>query len=244
MNRLRLAVLAHEPETGLGELATSLPAADVDYELVRATRGGALPDMARLDGVIALGGSLGVHDARLLETRTWIRRAVLGGLPFLGICLGGQLLASAFGARVAPGRPELGLHDVFLTDAAEHDPLFAGLPRRLQVLGWHEDSFDLPLGAVPLAGSIACTYQAFRVGAAAYGLQFHPEVRAADLLRWRSARGYHELAERTGTDFDALASSLRRATPELDRLVEQLLERWLCLARGVAVLTSRLRAAA
>ena len=244
MNRLRLAVLAHEPQTGLGALATSLPEAEVDYELVCTTHGGALPDVARLDGVIALGGSLGVHDPRLLETRTWIRSAVLGGLPFLGVCLGGQLLASAFGARVAPGRPELGLHDVFLTEAAEHDPLFAGLPRRLQVLGWHEDSFDLPPGAVPLAGSIACTYQAFRVGAAAYGLQFHPEVRAGDLLRWRRARGYRELAERTGTDLDALASSLRRAAPELDRLVEQLLERWLCLARGVAVLTSRLRAAA
>ena len=127
--------------------------------------------------MIALGGSLGAYDVRLLETRRWIRSAVLGGLPFLGICLGGQLLASALGASVARGHPELGIHDVFLSDAAEHDPLFAGLPRRLQVLGWHEDSFDLPSGAVPLAHSTACANQAFRVGAAAYGLQFHPEAR-------------------------------------------------------------------
>ena len=194
--------------------------------------------------MIALGGSLGAYDVRLLETRRWIRSAVLGGLPFLGICLGGQLLASALGASVARGHPELGIHDVFLTDAAEHDPLFAGLPRRLQVLGWHEDSFDLPSGAVPLAHSTACTYQAFRVGAAAYGLQFHPEARVDDLNGWRDVRGYRELAERTGTDFDAVAIALKRATPALDSLVEQLFGRWLYLVRGVAALTSPLHAAA
>jgi GMP synthase (glutamine-hydrolysing) len=154
------------------------------------TTAGALPDSGRLDGAIALGGSLGVYDPRLLETRRWIRNAVLSGLPFLGICLGGQLLASALGARVARGRPELGLHDIFLTDAAERDPLFAGLPGRLQVFGWHEDAFDLAPGAVPLAGSISCTYQAFRFDAAAYGLQFHPEVRVDDLFRWRGVAGY------------------------------------------------------
>ena len=203
-----------------------------------------LPDFARFDGVIALGGSLGADDVRLLETRRWIRSAVLGGLPFLGICLGGQLLASALGAGVARGHPELGIHDVFLSDAAEHDPLFAGLPRRLQVLGWHEDSFDLPVGAVPLAHSTACANQAFRVGAAAYGLQFHPEARVDALDGWRNVRGYRELAERTGTDLDAVAIALRRATPALDQLVEQLFERWLYLVRGVATLTSPLRAAA
>lgn len=151
------------------------------------------------------------------------------GLPFLGICLGGQLLARALGAVVARGRPEAGLHDVFLTDAADHDPLFAGLPRRLQVFGWHEDSVDLARGAVPLAGSIECTYQAFRFGAAVYGLQFHPEVGAEHVARWREVPGYKGLAERTGTDFDALLIELRRATPRLGALAGQLLQRWLHL---------------
>jgi GMP synthase-like glutamine amidotransferase len=235
----KLAVLSHEPETGLGALAPLLDAAGAGYD-VFTTAGGPLPDLRRIDGAIVLGGSLGAHDARLRETRRWLRDAVLGGTPVLGICLGGQLLASALGAAVGRGRPETGLHDVFLTDAGGRDPLFIGLPRRFEVFGWHEDRFDLPRGAVPLAGSLACTYQAFRFGTAAYGLQFHPEVRIDELARWREVGGYRRLAERTGTDFDTLAAALGRAAPALDRLAEQLLERWLCLVSGRAALASRL----
>jgi GMP synthase-like glutamine amidotransferase len=145
-----------------------------------------------------------------------VRDAVLAGQPFLGVCLGGQLLASVLGARVARGRPEVGVHDVFLTRAAEHDPLFAGLPARLPALGWHEDCFELPAGAVPLAGSVHRTYQAFRFGPAAYGLQFHPEVRVDDLARWRHVPGYRDLSSRAGSDLDHHAIELRRATPVLD----------------------------
>jgi hypothetical protein len=118
---LQLCVLEHEPETGLGAFAAHLEAAAVDYELVKTTRD-ALPEVDRFDGAIALGGSLDVYDPRLVGTRRWIRNAVLDGLPFLGVCLGGQLLASALGGVVRRGRPEVGLHDVFLTDAADHDP--------------------------------------------------------------------------------------------------------------------------
>ena len=240
---LHLAVLAHEPETRLGTFAAELDAADVTYEVLSTTRGG-LPDHDHFDGAIALGGSLAADDARLLETRRWIRNGVMNGLPFLGVCLGGQLLALALGARVTRRHPEVGLHDVFLTEAGGRDPLFSGLPRRLEVFGWHQDAFELPTGAVPLAGSIRSTYQAFRFGAAAYGLQFHPEVRADDLAAWRGVRGYRELAARAGADFDTLATDLRRAAPELDALAAQLLERWLHLVAAVDLLGSRERAAA
>jgi GMP synthase (glutamine-hydrolysing) len=104
-------------------------------------------------------------------------------------------------------------------------------------------SFSRPR-AVPLVGSISCTYEAFRFGAAAYGLQFHPEVRVDDLFRWRGVAGYRTLAQRTGSDFDALAIGLRRATPALDVLAEQLLERWLYLVACVGRLTSPRIAAA
>jgi GMP synthase (glutamine-hydrolysing) len=239
---VRLAVLQHEPATSLGAFAAHLDAAKVDYELVKTTRD-PLPDVGRFDGAIALGGSLGAHDSRLVETRRWIRNTVLAGMPFLGVCLGGQLLANALGAAVKRGRPETGLHDVFLTDAAYDDPVFAGLPPRFQVFGWHEDSFGLAPGAVPLAGSIACTYQAFRFGAA-YGLQFHPEVRAEDLARWRNVARYRALAERTGTSFGGLMIDLRRATPRLDALAGALLQSWLRLVSGVVPLASPREAAA
>jgi GMP synthase (glutamine-hydrolysing) len=241
---LRIAVLQHERETGPGTFAALLDEARVDYQVVETLRG-RLPDHAAFDGAIALGGSLSAHDSPLLETRRWIRNGVLSGLPFLGICLGGQLLASALGAAVErQARPEIGVHDIYLTDADRRDRLFSGLPGRLEVFGWHEDSFDLARGAVPLAGSIACTYQAFRFGAAAYGLQFHPEIRAEHVACWREVPGYNGLAERTGTDFDALMIDLRRATPRLGALAGQLLQRWLHLVSGVAALASRREAAA
>jgi GMP synthase (glutamine-hydrolysing) len=230
---LRIAVLQHEHETGLGVFADLLDQARVDYALVK-TLGGPLPDADDFDGAIALGGSLNAYDPRLLETRRWIRNSVLRDLPFFGVCLGGQLLASALGAVIErQARPEVGVHDVYLTDAGRRDPLFAGLPGRLPVFGWHEDRFDLPPGAVPLAGSIASSCQAFRFGVGVYGLQFHPEVRPHNLSRWRGVPGYRRLFDQVPVA-DVLAMELKRATPALDALAEQLIDRWLDIASGVA----------
>jgi GMP synthase-like glutamine amidotransferase len=104
---LRIAVLQHERETGPGPFAALLDEARVDYQVVETLRG-RLPDHAAFDGASALGGSLSAHDPPLLETRRWIRNRVLSGLPFLGICLGVQPLASALGAARAasPSGPE------------------------------------------------------------------------------------------------------------------------------------------
>ena len=232
--RPRIVVLQHEPQTGLGAFAALLDQAHVDYEIVE-TLCGPLPDPGAFHGAIALGGSLGAYDPRLLATRRWIRNGVLRGLPFLGVCLGGQLLASALGAVVGrQARPELGVHDIYLTDAARRDPLFSELPGRLEVFGWHQDRFELPPGAIPLAGSIACTYQAFRFDVAAYGLQFHPEARAGDLASWAHVDDYRRLLEAVDVSPDDLAAEFERVAPELDSLARQLLERWLSLASHVA----------
>jgi GMP synthase (glutamine-hydrolysing) len=232
---MRLAVLQHEPDTGLGRFADLLDEHGVDYEIVPATRG-TLPDPAAFDGVLALGGSLDARDATLLPARCWIHRVVLGELPYLGVCLGGQLLASALGARVGPGGAETGVHSVFLTDAAARDPLFGSLPGRLDVFSWHGDSFDLPRGAVPLAGSIACTYHAFRYGVAAYGLQFHPEVRPADVDRWRDLPGYRRLLDESGREWGDVVGELTLATNALDDVAAHLVERWLYVAAGAVAL--------
>lgn len=240
---IRLAVLQHELETGLGRFADLLDDLAVDVELVPATRG-ALPDPLTFDAALVLGGSLGADDATLLPARRWIRNAILSDLPYLGVCLGGQLLASALGECVRRGGAEAGVHSIFLTDAAEHDLLFGGLPRRLDVFGWHGDSFDLPRGAVPLAGSLACTYQAFRHGSAAYALQFHPEVRPSDVAAWRDLPGYRRLLERSGRDWDDIVHELALAAVALDDLAERLLERWLWLVAGLGALRPELAASA
>jgi hypothetical protein len=106
-------------------------------------------------------------------------------VPFLGVCLGGQLLAKSCGAQVTKSpHEEKGWFDVKLTAAGAHDSLFRGLPDTFPVFQWHEDTFAVPEGAALLAFAETCRNQAFRVGNAAYGLQFHLEITPEMVESW------------------------------------------------------------
>jgi GMP synthase (glutamine-hydrolysing) len=115
----------------------------------------------------------------------WLRGLIDRGTPVLGVCLGVQLLARAAGAWVAPvpSGPEIGWYEVELTDAGRDDPVLGALPERFDALQWHRYTYGLPDGAVELARSPACT-QAFRLGETCWGVQFHPEVTAAQIELW------------------------------------------------------------
>jgi GMP synthase (glutamine-hydrolysing) len=140
------------------------------------------------DAVIVLGGHMNVdQEARypwLREENEVIRGLVERGVPFFGICLGGQLLAKATGAWVGRSpEPERGFTRTRLTDAAAADPVFGALPSEFDVFNLHGYAFDVPPNGVELARSRVCS-QAFRVGDAAWGVQFHPEVHLATVQRW------------------------------------------------------------
>jgi GMP synthase (glutamine-hydrolysing) len=107
------------------------------------------------------------------------------------------------------------------------------LPGRFQVFGWHAYGFGLPRGAIPLAGSLACTYQAFRFRSA-YGLQFHPEVRVDDLERWQQLPANRRLLAASGREWSDVVEELECAELGLDQLAANLLERWLALVAGDA----------
>ena len=114
----------------------------------------------------------------------WLEGLLANGTPVLGVCLGVQLLARAAGACVGPlPEPEIGWHEVELTDAGADDPVIGALPRTFDALQWHHYTYGLPDGAVELARSSVCT-QAFRLGDACWGVQFHPEVTQAQLDGW------------------------------------------------------------
>jgi GMP synthase-like glutamine amidotransferase len=143
------------------------------------------------EAVLAFGGVMNTHEDQyhpwLREETMLMQRFLDQGVPLLGICLGGQLIARAAHTPVtrAP-RPEIGWHPVELLQGALDDPVFARLPDRMMAYQWHHYHFDLPSGAVPLAQSDVCL-QAFRLGEFAWGLQFHCEVTLDMVEQWTAS---------------------------------------------------------
>jgi GMP synthase (glutamine-hydrolysing) len=184
----RVLAFRHVPFEGLGHIQPALERRGVSVECVDLYQGRSVPDCATADGLIFMGGPMSVNEGLpYLETEIAIlRQALERRQPVLGVCLGSQLLARAAGARVyANGRKEIGWYDVFRTPAGEADPLLGEFSARRTVFHWHGDTFDLPPGAEWLAFSEACRNQAFRLGANAYGLQFHLEVTPEMIADWQ-----------------------------------------------------------
>jgi GMP synthase-like glutamine amidotransferase len=180
--------------------------------------------LASYDCALVFGGAMHAdqdeHHPWLAPETEWLREVLALGTPVLGVCLGVQLLARAAGAWVRPlePAPEIGWYEVELTDAGRADPVLGVLPPSFDALQWHRYTYGLPEGAVELARSPACT-QAFRLGDACWGVQFHPEVTAAQLDTW--------LLDPDDPPIDA--DALRAETPaQIDRWNE--LGRSLCAA--------------
>ena len=142
-----------------------------------------------LDAVISLGGPMNVYEEDkypfLKEENVFLRGILERGIPFMGICLGGQLLAKASGSKVGRSpEKEIGFSPVQLTVAGKKDPLFQGVAGPLDVFQWHEDMFEVPAAGTLLASSSVCPNQAFRVGKCAYGVQFHIEITDKSIREW------------------------------------------------------------
>jgi len=186
-----------------------------DLALRRAAplAGESLPDHGEVSGALAMGGPMNVdqvdrHPALAAE-REWLAEAARLGMPVLGVCLGAQLLASALGAEVEPGKgPEIGFAPVEVHDPG--DPIVGALAPRTTVLHWHGDVFELPAGAQPLASSVQTEHQAFRTGNA-WGLLFHAEADAALVKGWLSVPEMADEA-REALGADAAADLPRRAS--------------------------------
>lgn len=143
---------------------------------------------AEADALLLLGGHMGVGDMAkhplLNDFYVLLPTLVEQGKPILAICLGAQLLAAALGGQALSGqRGERSVQQIHLTEAGNGDPLFAGLSNPFPSFQWHNDSFDVPATATPLAFTETCPGQAFR-SRNAYGLQFHPEVDEQIIAGW------------------------------------------------------------
>jgi len=150
------------------------------------------PSLDEVAALIVFGGEMNVDEVDehpyLMRERELMLHAVASGYPVLGICLGAQLLARALGAMVyrAPVR-ELGFTPVRLTAAGEADPVLGAFDGSPCVFQWHEDTFELPIGADLLATGASIANQAFSYESRAWGVQFHCEVDRDGIEAWLSA---------------------------------------------------------
>jgi GMP synthase-like glutamine amidotransferase len=190
---LFVLVFQHELHDGPGYLGDALQRRGAILTVVRLDEGEKIPAISDYDMLLVMGGLMNVYQedkySWLVEETRAIRQAVESDKAVLGLCLGGQLLARALDAQVHLGvATEIGLTPIILTKEGKTDPLFEGLPQ-IEAVEWHDDTFDIPTGAVALACSDGCANQAFRFGEGAYGLQFHPEVSPAMLAEWIKGEG-------------------------------------------------------
>ena len=212
--------ITHSPTESVARLGGWLSGAGVLLDVRSPYDGSPLPSLRGFDGLLVMGGAMGAYDDDvapwLPATRDLLREAVAEQIPTLGVCLGGQLLAAALGGSVAKApRKEIGWFDVAPLPAAREDPLFAAAPAAFTAFHWHGDAFTLPPGAVPLAASAMTPLQAFRIGARAWGIQFHLETDA-QVLDAMLDSGAEELRE-AAVDTAAIRA---KASAELRRLRE------------------------
>lgn len=189
-----IAVIRHIGVEGLGTIEDALKNNGLSYDYIDTWKDALPQDIADFMALVILGGPMGVYEQDkypfIEKELELIRKARNASMPVIGICLGSQMIAQALGGRVYKGRlKEIGWYDINFTEQSSHDKLFASIPvtkdesTTIKAFQWHGDTFDLPQDAVILASSKLYTNQAFRIDTI-YGLQFHIEVKEADIENW------------------------------------------------------------
>jgi GMP synthase (glutamine-hydrolysing) len=230
----RVLVLQHHHADPPAAIATALVAHGFRVDIVRAHDGQPIPATLG-DGplfaraVVSMGGPMSADETKahpfLMAERRLLEAALRAGVPVLGVCLGGQVLASVLGAKLRKSeRKEIGWHPTSLTPGAAEDPLFAGEAPTFVPFHWHGDLFEVPPGAVPLARSAITPVQAFRHGDRAHGLQFHLETNDA-LVRTMLASFPEELADE-GIDPAAILKEGETFFPPMQALAARVFGRW------------------
>jgi GMP synthase (glutamine-hydrolysing) len=210
-------------------VARSLTARGFALDQRFVAKGDPLPELAEEHAVcVVYGGPQMASQAEdidyLAEELRWIDRWVGAGRPFLGICLGAQMLARSQGARVGTHRE--GLHEIGYVQVHPTPRGREVLPEPLHVYHWHSEGFEVPPGAELLASGRVFENQAFRLDGRTYGLQFHPEVTREMMLEWMDEAG-HMLSWPGAQAREAQLSGNARHHEPLGAWLERFLDRLL-----------------
>jgi GMP synthase (glutamine-hydrolysing) len=216
-----IVVFRHQQSVSLGSLEAQLNAdKKISWRYINMFADSLAGfDPAKPDVLIVLGGSPGVYQADIYpfikDEVAILRERMSKDLPTLGICLGGQMMASALGAKVYADADsmERGWYPLALTDAGKKSVLSHFDPAQTTMFHWHGDVFDLPKGAMHLASSARCKNQAFSYGKNALALQFHPEANTPLMQEWMIAKAGD--AAKGAFDTAAYKREMEQNTPRL-----------------------------
>ena len=231
---MQVLVVQNYSDSGLGQIEPILIEAGYGIDIRHAYNGDTLPaDDSQHNALIVLGGeqnALADSDYPYFpDLLNLIRAFGDKDKAVLGICLGSQLIARAYGGENILNRPmEFGWHDVQLTEQGRHDPVLSAAGDTFPIFHWHRDTFSLPQDAVHMATSDRTVNQAYRIGRAVYGTQFHFEADSRLVTEWSTA-----LSEMIA-DFDSqwaveFPEKLQRTGPVADKAGAALAQAWVGL---------------
>ncbi|GHB22694.1 GMP synthase [Pseudovibrio japonicus] len=218
----------------LGLLGEALSEAKMPTDLRVMADGHALPsDISKFKGLVVLGG---IQHARADEELPFLKNVCDtiiafedADKPVMGICLGSQLIARAFGGDNILGNPvEAGWLPLHLTDQGRQDPVLSALGENDRIFSLHTDTFTLPEGAVHLASSEMTPNQAFKMGRATYAMQFHFEA-SVDLVKHWDDRFNDEISDLVPNWQEIINEQGSQHGPKADALGLEISRRWIAL---------------
>jgi GMP synthase (glutamine-hydrolysing) len=229
MSNKRVLFIQHSEVDLPGLLGETLAEIGLPLDVIRPDLGQPVPHaLDSFAGLVMGGGPQGAYEQErypyLSSECVLVRHAARVGKPVLGLCLGAQLMALALGARVQPGKPEMGFFEVTLDPISRYDPLWRGIPAKFIATHWHGDAFDIPPGGMRLGSSALTPNQLFRYGHALYGLQFHLEM-TSDLLGVAITRACG-MPLQPGIDADLITRQGQECLPLLRETASTVFTRW------------------
>lgn len=237
----RFLVLQHVDVEHPGVFRQFMHEEGIEWDMVELDAGESLPNHEAYDALIVMGGPMDVWEEAehpwLTAEKAFINRWVKQhGKPYLGICLGHQLLAAALGAVVAKAEvAEVGVMAVDLTEAGLAHPFMHKVPATISCLQWHgAEVRQHPSGSQILASSEHCAIQSLAIGNHAFSFQFHIEVIPSTVDDWYAIPAYqHSLTAVLGPHgVDAFRQQTNEQMDEFNKLARQIYNNWRATAFG------------